>query len=210
MGLNCSRWGLTGGIASGKSSVATALQRRGALIVDTDRIAHTLTAPGGAAIPALAATFGSHTITAEGALDRQHMRTLVFADSSQRQRLEHILHPLIELEAERQATLAHANQPVVFDVPLLVETGRWRARVKRILVVDCPQELQRARIRQRNGWDEATIDRILAHQATRQQRRACADAVIVNDGDNMSALDASVGTLWDVWCNSVNPANVLL
>jgi dephospho-CoA kinase len=210
MGLNHRRWGLTGGIASGKSSVAAALQRRGALIVDTDRIAHALTAPGGAAIAAIGATFGPQALTAEGALDRPHMRALVFADTQQRQRLEQILHPLIELEAERQAALAPHPQPVVFDVPLLVETGHWRARVGRVLVVDCAQELQRARIHQRNGWDEATIDRILTSQASRQQRRACADAVIVNDGNNIGTLDAMVGTLWDVWCNSMNPANVLL
>jgi dephospho-CoA kinase len=209
MGLN-PRWGLTGGIASGKSSVAAALQRRGALIVDTDRIAHDLTAPGGAAISALSATFGPQAITAEGALDRNHMRALVFADPQQRQRLEQILHPLIELEAERQAALACTGQPVVFDVPLLVETGRWRAKVNRVLVVDCPVERQVERVRQRNGWDEATIARVLASQASREQRRACADAVIVNDGTDLSQLDALVGTLWDVWCNSFDTANAPL
>ncbi len=205
------RWGLTGGIASGKSAVAAALQRRGALIVDTDRIAHDLTAPQGAAIAAIAATFGPRAITADGAMDRAHMRALVFADPAQRQRLEHLLHPLIEAEAERQATTwAQPEQPVVFDVPLLVETGRWRARVGRVLVVDCSPERQRARIRQRNGWDDLTIDRILASQVGRTQRRACADAVIVNDGTDMQAVDDSVGTLWDVWCKSVNPAHAPL
>jgi dephospho-CoA kinase len=193
------RIGLTGGIGSGKSSVARRLAARGALVVDTDALAHALTAPGGAAIPAIAAAFGADMIAADGAMDRARMRTLVFADPAQRQRLEAILHPMIGEATRAQASRAGAGQPVVFDVPLLAESGTWRARVDRVLVVDCPVATQVARVVARSGWTPEAVERTIAQQATRAQRRAIADAVIVNDTLTLAQLDGEVDALGDAW-----------
>jgi len=193
------RIGLTGGIGSGKSSVARRLAVRGALVVDTDALAHALTAPGGAAIPAVAAAFGADMITADGAMDRARMRALVFADPAQRQRLEAILHPMIGEATRAQASRADAGQPVVFDVPLLTESGTWRARVDRVLVVDCPAATQVARVVARSGWTPEAVERTIAQQATREQRRAIADAVIVNDTLTLAQLDSEVDALWAAW-----------
>ena len=131
------RLGLTGGIGSGKSSVARRLAAHGALVVDTDALAHALTAPGGDALPAIAAAFGDDMIGPDGAMDRARMRALVFAEPGQRLRLEAILHPMIADATRAQASRAGADQPVVFDVPLLAESGTWRERVDRGLVGDC-------------------------------------------------------------------------
>jgi dephospho-CoA kinase len=193
------RIGLTGGIGSGKSSVARRLAARGALVVDTDALAHALTAPGGAAIPAIAAAFGADMIAADGAMDRARMRALVFADPAQRQRLEAILHPMIGEATRAQASRAGAGQPVVFDVPLLTESGTWRTRVDRVLVVDCPAATQVARVVARSGWTPEAVERTIAHQATREQRRAIADAVIVNDTLTLAQLDGEVDALWVAW-----------
>lgn len=194
------RIGLTGGIGSGKSTVAAALSRRGALIVDTDLIARQLTAPQGAALPAIAEAFGSAMIGADGALDRARMRTEVFAQPAARQRLESILHPLIGQTALAQSGSANPGQPVVFDVPLLTESAHWRQRVDRVLLVDCDERLQVARVMRRSGWTEAEVLRVMAQQASRQARRAIADAVIVNEeGIDLAALDAQVGVLWSRW-----------
>lgn len=194
------RAGLTGGIGSGKSTVAAALARRGALIVDTDLIARQLTAPGGAALPAIAAAFGVAMIDPAGALDRARMRAEVFSDPAARLRLEAILHPLIGQEAQTQAAGAQPGQPVVFDVPLLTESAHWRQRVDRVLVVDCDETLQVRRVTQRSGWAEAEVLRVIAQQASRSARRAIADAVVVNDeGLNLADLDAHIGQLWQHW-----------
>jgi len=193
------RIGLTGGIGSGKSSVARQLAARGALVVDTDALAHALTAPGGAAIPAIAAAFGADMIASDGAMDRARMRALVFADPAQRQRLEAILHPMIGEATRAQASLASAGQPVVFDVPLLTESGTWRARVDRVVVVDCPTATQVARVVARSGWTPEAVERTIAQQATRGQRRAIADAVIVNDTLTLAQLDGEVDALWAAW-----------
>jgi len=193
------RIGLTGGIGSGKSSVARRLAARGALVVDTDALAHALTAPGGAAIPAVAAAFGADMIAADGAMDRARMRALVFADPAQRRRLEAILHPMIGEATRAQASGAGAGQPVVFDVPLLTESGTWRARVDRVLVVDCPVATQVARVVARSGWTPEAVERTIAQQATRGQRRAIADAVIVNDALTLAQLDGEVDALWTAW-----------
>jgi dephospho-CoA kinase len=194
------RVGLTGGIGSGKSTVAAELQRCGAVLVDTDAIARAIAAPGGAAIPALAAAFGADAIAADGSLDRARMRALAFADATAKARLEAILHPLIGAEAQRQAEAAGA-QPVVFDVPLLTESGRWRARTQRILVVDCSTETQVQRVAQRPGWSEAAARSVVAQQATRERRRAIADAVIHNEGITLDDLRAQVRALWSLWNN---------
>jgi dephospho-CoA kinase len=130
------RIGLTGGIGSGKSTVAALLVAEGAVLVDTDAIARRIAQPGGLAMPAIEAAFGQSVIAPDGGLDRAGMRQLVFADSSARKRLESILHPLIGAETERLAAAAGPDAVVVFDVPLLVESGRWRAMVDRVLVLD--------------------------------------------------------------------------
>ena len=189
------RVGLTGGIGSGKSTVAGTLVQLGATLIDTDRIARELTAPGGAALPSIVAAFGAEAVDATGALDRARMRAQVFGNPDERRRLEGILHPLIGAETARQAE-AGGTPVVVFDVPLLVESGRWAALVDRVWVVDCSVSTQRARVLARSGWDEATIDAVIAQQATRAQRRAAADAVIDNDSASLSALAEDVASLY--------------
>lgn len=190
--------GLTGGIGSGKSTAASCLADCGAWLVDTDAIARALTLPGGAAIPALAAEFGAEAIAADGALDRETMRQHVFADAGAKARLEAILHPLIAAEARRQAD-AGGDRPVVFDVPLLAESSHWRARVDRILVIDCEEATQLARVAARPGWTEDAGRRVLAQQATRAARRAIADAVIYNDGLTVAQFQAELRALWALW-----------
>lgn len=174
--------GLTGGIGSGKSLVADLLAAHGAAIVDTDVIAHQLTGRAGAAMPAIREAFGAGFITPAGALDRAAMRELVFDDPAARKRLEAILHPLISAETEAAATTAVGDY-LVFVVPLLVESGRWKQRVDRVLVVDCPASLQVERVMRRNQLAPAQVEAIMASQASRAQRLAAADDVIVNDAD---------------------------
>lgn len=174
--------GLTGGIGSGKSTVADLFVARGAALVDTDAIAHELTGPHGAAMAAIAEAFGSAVVDARGALDRAAMRRQVFADATARQRLEAILHPLIRAESDRRCQAARAPY-VILAVPLLVESGTYRERVQRVLVVDCPEAVQVARVMARNGLGEAEVQAILAAQASRQQRLAVADDVVDNGGD---------------------------
>lgn len=172
--------GLTGGIGCGKSTVADLFAARGASIVDTDQIAHGLTGSGGAAMPALLAEFGEAYIAADGALDRTRMRELVFADPQARLRLEAILHPSIRASALAAAASATGSY-VVFVVPLLVERGSWNETVRRILVIDCPEQLQISRVIARNGLQEAQVKAIMATQVPRQARLAAADDVISND-----------------------------
>ena len=191
--------GLTGGIGSGKSTVARRFGALGALVVDTDALAHELTAPGGAAIPEIAATFGADMIAPGGAMDRAKMRALVFARPEERRRLEAILHPLIGAATRAQASRAGAGQPVVFDVPLLTESGTWRARVDKVVVVDCAEATQVARVVQRSGWTAEAVQRTIAQQASRAQRRAIADAVIVNEALTLAALETQVDALWADW-----------
>ncbi len=193
--------GLTGGIGSGKSSVARVLVDCGAWLVDTDAIARALTLPGGAAIPAIAAAFGAQMIGADGALDRDRMREQVFADRQAKGRLEAILHPMIGAEAQRQATQAEqaGSRCIVYDVPLLAEASRWRRIAQRIVVVDCGPETQVQRVMQRSGWTEAAVRAVIAQQATRETRRALADAVIHNDGITPAELARQVRGLWGWW-----------
>lgn len=199
--------GLTGGIGSGKSTVAQMLVGHGAHLVDTDAIARALTLPGGAAMAALAAEFGAAAVDASGGLDREHMRRLAFADAGARLRLEAILHPLIGAEAEGRAA-ASAGRPLVFDVPLLAESRgpkAWRTRVQRILVVDCRESTQVQRVLQRPGWSEDAARRVVEQQAPRAQRRAIADAVIFNDGIGLEQLAIEVSALWSSWCGPAQP-----
>lgn len=193
------RVGLTGGIGSGKSTVCRILRDLGAWIVDTDAIAHRLTAPGGRALPAIAAQFGAEVIADNGAMDRTRMRERVFADPAQRRALEAILHPMIGEDTRAEAAAAPQGAIVVFDVPLLVESGRWRDQVDRILVVDCPVETQIARVMQRNGWTADAVQRIIDQQASRAQRLAVADDVIVNDGLELEELATEVQRIWSGW-----------
>ena len=193
------RLGLTGGIGSGKSSVARRLAAHGALVVDTDALAHALTAPGGDALPAIAAAFGDDMIGPDGAMDRARMRALVFAEPGQRLRLEAILHPMIADATRAQASRAGADQPVVFDVPLLAESGTLRARVDRVLVVDCSTATQVERVVARSSWTPDAVQRVVDQQATRAQRRAIADAVIVNDAITLEQLDGEVDALCTAW-----------
>lgn len=174
--------GLTGGIGSGKTTVADMFAVRGASIIDTDRIAHQLTVPGGLAIPDIRAQFGDAFLTAEGAMDRARMREYVFAEPTAKARLEAILHPLIRIETERAAAEAQGKY-LMFAVPLLVESGSWKQRVSRVLVVDCTEETQVRRVMSRSGLDAAQVRAIMAAQASRQQRLSAADDVIDNDGD---------------------------
>ena len=194
--------GLTGGIGSGKSTVAAALAALGASVIDTDAIARSLTVPGGAAIAAIAAQFGAAFVDASGALDRSRMRELAFADPAARQRLEAILHPLIRAETARQADAAQGTA-IVFDVPLLIESGRWREQVDRVLVVDCREATQVERVMARSGWTREAVQAVLAQQASRRSRRAGADAVIHNDGLSHEELRAEVRALWEGWRASV-------
>ncbi|WAC73241.1 dephospho-CoA kinase [Roseateles sp. SL47] len=190
------RIGLTGGIGSGKSTVAHAwVTLGGALLIDTDAISRALTQPGGAAMPAIAQRFGPDFVTPEGALHRPAMRELAFRDPSARLALEGILHPLIGAETERQAGLAQPGQRVVFDVPLLVESGRWRQKVQRVVVVDCEESTQVRRVMQRSQLSETAVRDIMAQQASRARRRAAADAIIYNDGLTLDQLHREVGTL---------------
>ena len=194
--------GLTGGIGSGKSTVAALWVAHGAMLVDTDAIAHALTAPGGAAMPALRQRFGGAVAALDGALDRSQMRQLVFADADAKRALEAILHPMIGAEAQRQAAAAATpgrSGVVVFDVPLLTESSAWRARCQRILVLDCPAATQVQRVMARSGWTAAQVERVISLQAPRAARRAIADAVIHNDGLSPEALAAEVAALWAVW-----------
>jgi len=193
--------GLTGGIGSGKSTVARLLAGHGAWIVDTDAIARALTASGGTALPAIAQAFGAQAIGADGALDRDRMRETVFADPDAKRRLEAILHPMIGAETEAQAARAQ-GRVCVFDVPLLTESVRWRQRVDRVLVVDCPEHLQVQRVVQRSGWSAEAVQRVIDQQASRTARRAIADAVIFNgDGCSLQALADDVAALWRHWCS---------
>ena len=185
--------GLTGGIGSGKSAVAVLFAELGADIVDTDAIAHQLTGRGGAAIEPIRAAFGGSVITPEGALDRAAMRRLVFSDPAAKQRLEAILHPMIRVEADLRCVSAQGAY-VILVVPLLVETGSYRGRVDRILVVDCAEATQVARTMARSGLTEAEVRSIMAVQASREARLAAADDVIDNDGD-LEALRAQVEAL---------------
>ena len=193
--------GLTGGIGSGKTYVANLLAGWGASVIDTDQIAHALTAPEGLAIAPIRAAFGSDVISLEGALDRSKMRELVFSNPAKRVTLEEILHPLIAQEVLVQAKTA-TGLYAVFVVPLLVESGRWRDRIDRLCVVDCDEATQIARVQARSGIPIDTIRRILDAQASREQRLAVADDIIVNSArTTVQELEKQVLVLHEGWCN---------
>lgn len=189
--------GLTGGIGSGKSLIANMFADRGASIVDTDQIAHSLTGPNGAAMPDILAEFGPQMADSQGAMDRAKMRELVFREPPAKRRLEAILHPMI-----RDATLAAAADAsgayVMLAIPLLVESGAWKQRVNRVLVIDCPEEVQVARVMARNGLAEEQVRAIMATQVPRAVRLAASDDVIDNGG-RIEALSPQVDRLHDFY-----------
>ncbi len=174
--------GLTGGIGSGKTAAATFFAALGADVVDTDVIAHELSQPQGAAIPAIRQTFGDKYITDDGALNRKEMRKLVFSDESSRRKLEAILHPLIRAEVVHR-TASFCGPYGIIVVPLLLETGDYREMIRRILVVDCSEQAQLVRTLARTGLDERTVQAIMATQISRMERLNQADDVVVNDSD---------------------------
>ena len=189
------RVGLTGGIGSGKSTVAGMLADCDAVVIDSDAIARQVTAPGGAAITLVEKQFGAHFITPDGAMDRELMRQLAFSDGRAKKLLEEIIHPLVGAETARQA--AQANSAcIVFDVPLLVESGRWRQKVDQVLVVDCSEETQISRVMARSGWTREAVLQVMAGQASRSQRLAAADICIYNDASlSLAALAVEVRQL---------------
>jgi dephospho-CoA kinase len=188
--------GLTGGIGSGKTAVSDLLGKLGAGIIDTDLIAHQITAPEGAAIPLIQEQFGPEFIDATGALNRSKMRTLVFGNPQARLSLEAITHPLIREETIRQAK--HLNQEgapyLVFVVPLLIESGSWQGLIDYLVVVDCPVETQIERVMQRSNLPRAEVEKILKAQASRQERLSAANTVIENQG-SLADLEGEVKTL---------------
>ena len=191
------RVGLTGGIGSGKSTVADMLAQHGATVIDADAISRAVTARGGSAIAPIAETFGADFITPDGALDRDRMRQASYADANARKQLEAIVHPLVGAESARQeaAAIAAGARCIVFDIPLLVESGRWRQRVDQVLVIDCIPEVQVARVVRRSALAENTVRTIIAAQATRAERLAAADIVVSNSGDSRVPLAADIEQL---------------
>ena len=195
--------GLTGGIGSGKSTVAKMFVELGALLVDTDAISRSLTAPGGAAIDAIRQQFGPHFIDAAGALDRDSMRKAAFSDHHILQRLASILHPLIGQIAAQQVQQAKPGQIVILDVPLLAESGdRWKKQVDEVVVVDCQPETQVRRVMARSGWTREAVEKVIAQQATRAARLSIADHVVLNEELDLDELRQEVNKLWRLWNNA--------
>jgi len=195
------RIGLTGGIGSGKSTAAKVLAQLGAAVIDADAMARSVTAPGGPAIAPLRAAFGEAVLDAQGGLDRQRMRELAFADAEVKKQLEAIVHPLVKhaIDQQAQSALAAGARVLVFDIPLLVESGRWRNQVDGVLVIDCSTDTQIARVQARNGWPREQILAVIQAQATREQRQAAADWLILNDGLGLDAFEAAVAHLAQQW-----------
>jgi dephospho-CoA kinase len=186
------RLGLTGGIGSGKSTVASILARSGAAVMDADAISRSLTLPGGRAIPAILAQFGEKLIAPDGAMDRDAMRALVFSNPQSKRLLEAIIHPLVGqvLQEQSSAATSAGHACLVYDVPLLVESWeRWRSQVDWVCVVDCEVETQIQRVMARNALGRHDVEQIISQQASRQQRLAIADTVIFNDGIDLAHLE---------------------
>lgn len=186
--------GLTGGIGSGKSTVAQMLVRHGAELVDADAIARQITQPNGAALVPIAQALGTHLVTPAGDLDRAALRELVFRDPTALQKLEAITHPLVA-QGMDQAVAAATAPVVVLDIPLLVESRRWRHGLDRVIVVDCGTDTQWQRVKARNGWPDETIASVLQAQSPRLKRLQAADAVLCNDGIDPTQLADEVATL---------------
>lgn len=188
------RVGMTGGIGSGKSTAAGLMRQMGADVIDADALARQCTEAGGRAIPSIRERFGAEMVTAEGAMDRQRMRELVFKEPAAKQALEAIVHPMVGL-AIQEATAKSHSPCLVFDIPLLVESPRWRPQLDRVVVVDCHESTQVRRVQARNGLAPDMIERIISQQASRSLRLQAADAVLYNDSDDLEALRADVAKL---------------
>ncbi len=188
------RLGLTGGIGSGKSTVAQLLKLRGAAVIDADAIARSVTQAGGAALGPIAAAFGSHLIAGDGAMDREAMRALAYADADAKRRLEAIVHPLVQQQMEQQATDAAraGSHCLVFDIPLLVESGRWRSQMDRVMVIDCLASTQIDRVSARSALSRDTVQKIMASQASRARRLQAADFVLFNQDLSLDELRGEV------------------
>jgi dephospho-CoA kinase len=186
--------GLTGGIGSGKSTVAAILSRLGATVLDADAISRQASASGGAAIPAISQAFGPEFIAPDGSLQRDAMRALIFADPSAKARLEAIIHPIVgqQMGLLEQQALATACPLLVFDIPLLVESPRWRPSLDLVMVIDCDVETQIQRVMQRSGWSREQVQQAVTAQASRQLRLSAADVVICNDGIDIHTLELQV------------------
>ncbi|WP_395025524.1 dephospho-CoA kinase [Comamonas odontotermitis] len=194
------RIGVTGGIGSGKSTVSERFAQLGCAVIDADQIARALTLPGGAAIAAIQAQFGAHFITQDGALDRTQMREAVFQDPGAKQKLEAILHPLIQrsiFDRYADACLHSDAKMVIFDIPLLAESGQWSPRLDQVIVVDCEERTQRARVQARSQLSAEAVNAIMAQQASREQRLRKADWVIWNETLSLQALGDEVLGLYN-------------
>jgi dephospho-CoA kinase len=188
------RLGLTGGIGSGKSTVASVLKNSNAVVIDADAISHSLTASHGAAIEPIRQQFGEAMISADGSLSRDHMRDLVFADPEAKKTLESIIHPLIKLEMQRQDQSAaeSGTKLLVYDIPLLVESQNWRKILDQVLVIDCLEQTQISRVMRRNTLKQEQVEKIIVSQASRKMRNAAADIVIFNDSITVEQLREQV------------------
>ena len=188
------RLGLTGGIGSGKSTVANMFTALGAVVIDADAISRSLTTTHGAAIEAIKQQFGEAMISADGSLNRNRMRDLVFTDSDVKNRLESIIHPLIKLEIQRQEQTAIllGTKLIVYDIPLLVETTNWRPVLDQVLVVDCLEQTQIERVMARNTLKQKDVKKIIANQASRKMRHGAADILIFNDSITVEQLREQV------------------
>jgi dephospho-CoA kinase len=196
--------GLTGGIGSGKSTVSELFAESGVPVIDTDVIAHALTAAEGAAMPEILTTFGSSFMQPDGALNRAQMRSCVYNDPASKATLEAIMHPLIRSEAEKIAQAVDPTAPyLLYVVPLLLETGAWKDTIDKILVVDCSEALQIARVTARSAMSKDQVLKIMGAQATRAQRLAAADDVILNEGER-SQLRANVARLHAKYCETAS------
>jgi dephospho-CoA kinase len=186
--------GLTGGIGSGKSTVATMLSHHGATVLDADAISRQASAIGGAAIPAIGKIFGAEFIAYDGSLNRESIRSLIFTDPGAKAKLEAIIHPIVgqKMELLEQQAIAAACPLLVFDIPLLVESPRWRPRLDLVMVVDCEIETQFQRVMQRSGWSREQLQLVVNVQASREQRLCAADVVIYNDGIDIHTLEQQV------------------
>ena len=186
------RVGLTGGIGSGKSTVLQMLAALGAAVIDADAISRSVTATGGSAISQIARQFGDRFIGVDGAMDRAAMRDHAYADPKARQQLEAIIHPLVGAESARQvqAALDAGSRCMVFDIPLLVESGRWRQQLDQVMVVDCAPATQIARVVARSALTPQQVEAIIAAQAPRAQRLSAADVVVCNEGLTLAQLQA--------------------
>jgi dephospho-CoA kinase len=184
------RIGLTGGIGSGKSTFASLLVDRGFVFIDADAISRQLTGIGGAALSQIRQVFGEDFIAPDGSMDRNKMRALIFAQPQAKDQLQQLLHPLIRAAmADKEAAFKAEGKPlVVLDIPLLVESASWPAQLDGVLVVDCSEDRQIARVMARNGWTRAEVQAVMAAQASRQERLATATWVIDNDSDDIQVL----------------------